>query len=142
MTDQTPANPRDTSGRFVKRAAETVHTLSVPSDAGVHPMARILFGWTDGKRTGAVLFWLVGLVGFGLIAADLVVPRSEDFTFARITGFNGLFGFFAFALIVLAGWPLGLLLRRAPDFYDPPEPRAAHLDPDLARLLPDQGGDT
>jgi hypothetical protein len=140
MTETTPNSPRDTSGRFVKRAVEKAHTLNVPSDAGVHPMAKILFGWTEGRRTGALLFWLIGLAGLGLIGADLVVPHTEDFAIARMTGFNGVFGFCAFALIVLAGWPLGMLLRRAPDFYDPPEALPAHTDPALAATRTDPEG--
>ena len=33
-------------------------------------------------------------------------------------GFQGVFGFLAFGLAVLSGWPLGKMLRRPEDYYD------------------------
>jgi hypothetical protein len=51
MSDPTE-NGRDTSGRFVKRAAESVHNLNTPSEDGIHPLSQILFGWTHRKGIG------------------------------------------------------------------------------------------
>jgi hypothetical protein len=33
-------------------------------------------------------------------------------------GFYALFGFLAFGVAVLSGWPLGKLLRRREDYYE------------------------
>ena len=46
MSNDTPET-RDKSGRFLSRAAEKAHDLHTVSDEGVHPMAKILFGWTE-----------------------------------------------------------------------------------------------
>ena len=33
-------------------------------------------------------------------------------------GFFGIFGFLAFGIAVLSGWPFGKLMRRPEDYYD------------------------
>mgnify|MGYP004068077959 FL=1 len=57
---------------------------------------------------------------------EMMTPEGEHFRHAYFsidgtTGFNGLWGFGAFTLVVLAGWPLGRLLRRSEDYYDDEE---------------------
>lgn len=124
-------NDRDNSGRFVKRAAETAHRMHTPSDEGVHPMAKLLFGWTEWKGIGNVIFW--GVLGLSvlLILLDLLIDRHEYFHFAEATGFYGLYGFCAFAFVVLMGWPLGRLLRRDINYYKDAGGPPADIDPDI-----------
>ncbi len=122
---------RDNSIRFVKRAAETAHRMHTPSDDGVHPMAKLLFGWTEWKGVGNVIFWGVLALSVVLILLDLLVDRHEYFHFADATGFYGLYGFGAFAFVVLMGWPLGRLLRRDANYYKDEGGPPADIDPDF-----------
>ena len=131
MSDETPNDTRDSNGRFVKRAAETAHRLHTPSEEGVHPMAKILFGWTENKRTGTLIFWGFAILSMVLIVADLAVPRHEYVEIAHATGFYALWGFASFAFVVLMGWPLGRLLRRKEDYYGEPGGPPADIDPDV-----------
>ena len=131
MSDETPTDPRDSGGRFVSRAAEKAHQLHTPSDEGVHPMAKILFGWTEAKHAGTLIFWGLAALCIVLILMDLVVPRHESVSIAHATGFYGLWGFAAFAFVVLMGWPLGRLLRKREDYYGDPGGPPADVDPDM-----------
>ena len=135
MSDDTPL-VRDTSGRFVKRAAESVSALSRTSDEGVHPMSKALFGWTETKGLGAILFWLLAGLSLLLVLADLLIGRHDQISFANSVGFYGLWGFLSFAFVVLMGWPLGHLLRRREDYYEEGADLPADIDPDLADTRP------
>ncbi len=105
---------RDSSGRFVK--PEQDEPIK-PSDENMHPMSKLLFGWVESPRTPFLLFLVVVLICAGLILVDLVVHRHEYLEFANATGFYAFWGFAAFAIAVLSGWPLGKLLRRDEDYY-------------------------
>jgi hypothetical protein len=130
MTDETPTG-RDSSGRFVKQAAEKVNAMSRTTSEGVHPMSKVLFGWTETKGIGAILFWIFAGLSLLLVAADLVVDRHEKISFANSVGFYGIWGFLAFAFVVLMGWPLGQLLRRDENYYGDAGGPPADIDPDL-----------
>jgi hypothetical protein len=130
MTDETPT-VRDSSGRFVKQAAETVNALSRTNDEGIHPMSKVLFGWTESKGIGAKLFWLMAILSILLVLADLVYHRHEEIRFAGSIGFYGLWGFLSFSFVVLMGWPLGRLLRRDENYYGDAGGPPADVDPDL-----------
>jgi len=130
MTDETPTG-RDSSGRFVKRAAEKVNAMSRTTSEGVHPMSKVLFGWTETKGIGAILFWIFAGLSLLLVAADLVVDRHEKISFANSVGFYGIWGFLAFSFVVLMGWPLGQLLRRDENYYGDAGGPPADIDPDL-----------
>ena len=104
---------RDSNGRFVKSPQEE----AAPDNRNIHPLAKILFGWVDHPRTPNLLLLLVATVAAGLFLADLVVDRHDYLAFAEWNGFYAWWGFGAFALAVLSGWPLGYLLRRDEDYY-------------------------
>ena len=106
---------RDATGRFVK--PESLQEEAKGGHDDMHPVSRLLFGWVDSPRTPFFLLVLVVLISVVLIVADLVVGRHDYFHFAESTGFYALWGFGAFALAVLSGWPLGKLLRRDEDYY-------------------------
>ncbi len=135
MTDETPGG-RDNSGRFVKRAAESVNAMSRTTDEGVHPMSKVLFGWTEIKGIGAILFWGTAALSLALVLADLAVHRHEKISFANSVGFYGLWGFVSFAFVVLMGWPLGRLLRRDENYYGDAGGPPDDIDPDLADTRP------
>jgi len=130
MTDETPT-VRDSSGRFVKKAAETVNAMSRTNDEGIHPMSKVLFGWTEAKGIGATLFWVMAGLSLVLVLADLVYHRHEEIHFASSIGFYGLWGVLSFSFVVLMGWPLGRLLRRDEDYYGDAGGPPADIDPDL-----------
>ena len=104
---------RDSSGRFVKPEQE----LPKPSDHDMHPMSRILFGWVSSPRTPLILLILTVVIAIGLVLFDFAVDRHEYVDMANANGFYAVWGFAAFALAVLSGWPLGKLLRRDEDYY-------------------------
>ena len=104
---------RDSSGRFVKPEQD----MPQPSDHDMHPMSRLLFGWVSSPRTPMVLLVLTLVIALGLVLIDFAVNRHEYLDFANANGFYAIWGFVAFALAVLSGWPLGKLLRRDEDYY-------------------------
>lgn len=104
---------RDSSGRFVKPEQE----LPKPSDHDMHPMSRILFGWVSSPRTPLILLILTVVIAIGLVLLDFAADRHEYVDMANANGFYAVWGFAAFALAVLSGWPLGKLLRRDEDYY-------------------------
>jgi fucose 4-O-acetylase-like acetyltransferase len=104
---------RDANGRFVKPDTDT----EVLGDHGMHPISKLLFGWVGSPRTPFVLLVLVIAICVALVLIDLAVNRHEYLDFANANGFYALWGFAAFALAVLSGWPLSKLLRRDEDYY-------------------------
>ena len=130
MSDETGSG-RDSSGRFMKRAAEHVHDLHTPGDDGIHPVARILFGWTHRKGIANMIFWVMAVLSLVMISIDLVVHRHDSFAFAKATGFYGIWGFVSFSFAVLMGWPLGQLLRRGENYYGDAGGPPAGIDPDV-----------
>lgn len=120
---------RDSSGRFVKPDSDAPIK---PSDETMHPMARLLFGWVESPRTPLLLLLIVGLISASLIVVDLFIHRHEyNYTrFAEATGFYAFWGFSAFALAVLSGWPLGKLLRRDEDYYGEADTKPGDVEQD------------
>src|SRR6056297_402290 len=104
---------RDSSGRFVKPDEDPIFD----DDSEMHPVSKLLFGWVGSKRTPLAILVAVILICAGLILYDLAVNRHEYVEMANANGFYALWGFAAFALAVLSGWPLGKLLRRDEDYY-------------------------
>ncbi|MEM7639947.1 MAG: hypothetical protein AAF269_12905 [Pseudomonadota bacterium] len=117
---------RDSSGRFVKPEDEAPK----PSDENMHPLSRILFGWVSSSRTPLFLLILVILICAGLVLFDLAVNRHEYLDFANANGFYAIWGFAAFGLAVLSGWPLGKLLRRDEDYYGEAETTPQDVESD------------
>lgn len=130
MTDET-SKRRDSSGRFIKQAAERVNAMSRTTREGVHPMSKVLFGWTEARGIGAILFWSFTSLSLVLVAVDLLVDRYEKISFANSVGFYGIWGFLAFTFVVLMGWPLGQLLRRDENYYGDAGGPPCDIDPDL-----------
>jgi hypothetical protein len=85
-------------------------------DPGEHPLSILLFSWMRSTLFFRVL--MAGLAGLGafLIALEFVAVRPPPGS--AFPGFYGIFGFLAFGLAVLSGWPLGYLMRRPEDYYD------------------------
>ena len=104
---------RDSSGRFLKPERDE----PMPNDDDLHPMSKLLFGWIGSPRTPLIVLLLVILICAGLVVFDLSVNRHEYVDMANANGFYAIWGFAAFALAVLSGWPLGKLLRRDEDYY-------------------------
>ena len=99
----------------------------LPDDRHTTPAAKFLFGWTSKPWTARFLFILLGLISLGLILVEPLLEmmageghgfRHPYFAIDSITAFHAMWGFGAFTLVVLAGWPLGRLMRRDEDYYD------------------------
>jgi len=87
-------------------------------EPGEHPLSVLLFSWMRGKmflRVFVALLLVAGVAAIALEAMSLAKP-IKDVT--SMPGFYAGFGFIAFAVAVLSGWPLGRLLRRREDYYD------------------------
>lgn len=87
-------------------------------EPGEHPLSVLIFSW---MRTPLFFrFFMAALAGFGalLIALDVVLVRRAFSSMESLPGFFGIFGFIAFGIAVLSGWPLGRLMRRREDYYD------------------------
>lgn len=104
---------RDSSGRFLKPERDE----PTPNDDDMHPLSKLLFGWVGSPRTPLIVLLLVLLICAGLVVLDLSVNRHEYVDMANANGFYAIWGFAAFGLAVLSGWPLGKLLRRDEDYY-------------------------
>lgn len=85
-------------------------------DDKIHPLARRFLFLDSPKFRGRVLYAL-GAAAILLALADLVVGRHAIFPFEGLAGFHAVFGFVAFAFVVLCGWPLRRLLGRREDYY-------------------------
>ncbi|MEP1143182.1 MAG: hypothetical protein ABJH52_05645 [Henriciella sp.] len=104
---------RDSSGRFIKPEEDAI----APNDDNMHPMSRLLFGWVSSPLTPLIILIAVIVISVGLVLFDFAVDRHEYVDMANANGFYALWGFAAFGLAVLSGWPLGKLLRRDEDYY-------------------------
>jgi hypothetical protein len=75
--------------------------------------------WLDRSENVTRLYrglWVIGLL---LLAADAVIHRHEDFSWAGWFGFYAVYGFFACVALVLAAKEvLRRLVMRAEDYYD------------------------
>ena len=81
-----------------------------------------IFGWTSSKKTGSIVFFGMLVVCALLVLASFVLPgRHEYIHMAEFAPCYALFGFGAFAFVVLTGWPLAKLLRRAENYYEAKE---------------------
>lgn len=74
--------------------------------------------WLDKPANVTKLFRGLGVACALLIALDLVIHRHEDFGFATLFGFHGLYGFCACVALVLAAKQLRRVLMRDEDYYD------------------------
>ncbi|MEZ5939559.1 MAG: hypothetical protein R3C52_15275 [Hyphomonadaceae bacterium] len=83
-----------------------------------HPLSVLLFAplrTPQGHR--AIVIGLSAICAL-LVILGFVVPLIAHNELERIPAFYAAFGFAAFALAVLSGWPLGRLLRRPEGFYE------------------------
>lgn len=94
MTEQTTSSPQE---------AKEIESENV--------IATRLFGWVEGKYTSLII--LIVLVLLSLVLMGIEWDKSGRF--------YGFFGFTAFSVAVLSGWPLGSWLRRKSSYYDEEE---------------------
>lgn len=102
---------------------------ALPDDSHTTATAKFLFGWTSKPWTGRLIFIVVALTSIILILLEPLLEASAGehhfrhtyFWIDTITAFHAWWGFASFALVVLAGWPLGRLMRRDEDYYEDEE---------------------
>ena len=71
-----------------------------------------------GRVGGFTLIEVLAALGAVLIGLEVVFSHRPVTSLVSVPGFFGIFGFVAFAIAVLSGWPLGKLLRRPEDYYE------------------------
>jgi hypothetical protein len=74
--------------------------------------------WLDSSANVTKLYRGLWIVCALLLAIDLFLHRHEDFDFAMLFGFHGMYGFFACVALVLAAKQLRRILMRPEDYYD------------------------
>ncbi len=74
--------------------------------------------WLDRSENVTSLYRGLWVVGIGLILADLLLHKHEEFTFAAWFGYYGFYGFVACVALVLAAKALRRVLMRPEDYYD------------------------
>ena len=99
---------------------EPEHTAR-PNDKGKYA-GETWFGWTSHPKTGTYVFISIAVLCALLFGADFLVHRHEYIHLAEFPVFYALFGFAAFAFVVLTGWPLRRLLGRPENYYEPETP--------------------
>lgn len=87
-------------------------------EAGEHPLSVLLFSWMRTKRFRQVMLVGLGVLGLILIGLEVALAYKPIKDVTGVPGFHGVFGFLAFGLAVLSGWPLGRWLRRPEDYYE------------------------
>lgn len=87
-------------------------------EPGEHPMSVLLFSWMRGKMFLRVFAIVLGVVGVASIGLEFLLSHKPIKDVTSTPGFYAVFGFIAFAVAVLSGWPLGKLLRRREDYYE------------------------
>lgn len=87
-------------------------------EAGEHPLSVVLFSWMRSKLFFRIFMAVLAALGAVLIALEVVFSHRPVTSLVNMPGFFGIFGFVAFAIAVLSGWPLGKLLRRPEDYYE------------------------
>lgn len=87
-------------------------------EVGEHPLSVLLFSWMRTKLFRQVILIALGVLGLVLIGLEVLLAYKPVKDVTGVPGFFGVFGFLAFGLAVLSGWPLGKLLRRPEDYYE------------------------
>ena len=96
-------------------------TASDLGEPGEHPISVLLFSW---MRTEVFDRAFLAVLGGGcalLAALELVVRRHDGPSVDGLPVFYGVYGFLAFSIAVLSGWPLARLLRRREGYYGEPD---------------------
>ena len=89
-----------------------------PIPTPIHPLMKALASVLEAPGFGHRLTTALAVVFVGLAVFDIIHPRQAQFAGEGIWGFHVVFGFLAFAVVVLMGWPLRRLLSRPEDYYD------------------------
>lgn len=97
----------------------SAHDHAPVEDKDARNPGDLMFGWTSHPRAGFFVFIGVSALCAALFIADFLVHRHEYVHLAEFPAFYALFGFAAFAGVVLSGWPLRKLLGRPENYYEP-----------------------
>ncbi len=70
-------------------------------------------------KTPDKLFYALAAICAVVVLAELGIDRHAHFGYDAIPGFNALFGFAAYTVLVLTATQLRKLLKRPADYYEP-----------------------
>jgi hypothetical protein len=88
-----------------------------------HPLSRMIFAPLRTQAFANRSLVATAVAAILLVGVAMAVGGKYGDRLESLPGFYGLFGFIAFSLAVLCGWPLGRLLRRPESYYDSAERR-------------------
>lgn len=74
--------------------------------------------WLDEPNNVTKLYRGLWVVCALVIGIDLILHRHEDFEFATLFGFHGIYGFCGVVALVLAAKQLRRVLMRGEDYYE------------------------
>lgn len=74
--------------------------------------------WLDDRRNVDRIVWSVYAVCGFLFVIDVFVPKHGPFEVEHLFGFHAIFGFVAYAALVVAAEALRALVKRPEDYYD------------------------
>lgn len=87
-------------------------------EPGEHPLSVLLFSWMRSTFFFRFFMAVVAAIGAVMVGFEFIFIRKSYTSLESLPGFFGVFGFIAFSIAVLSGWPLGRLMRRREDYYD------------------------
>ncbi|MDZ4762800.1 MAG: hypothetical protein SGJ21_17205 [Alphaproteobacteria bacterium] len=87
-------------------------------EPGEHPLSVLLFSWMRSAHFDRLFLAIVAAACAVAFALEFLTPRQTYSTLESVPGFFAGFGFAAFGLAALSGWPLGRLMRRREDYYE------------------------
>jgi hypothetical protein len=115
MTDTTPPPITQSEAPKPEKPKREPRQLGEP---GEHPLSVLLFSWMRTPLFFRFFMALMAATGALMIGFEFVFVRKSYSTLESLPGFFGVFGFVAFAIAVLSGWPLGRAMRRPEDYYE------------------------
>jgi hypothetical protein len=90
-------------------------------EPGEHPLSVFLFSWMRSPFFFRGFMAVAAAIGALMIGLEFLLAPRAYASVESLPGFFGVFGFVAFGLAVLSGWPLSRLMRRPETYYDADE---------------------
>lgn len=102
-------------------------TTSTRERGASHPLGR-MWGWTYRENGRRAFRHVLAILAAGFLLGELALHRHAYLGLEGLFGFYAIFGFLAFAFVVLTGAPLRKFLGRKEDYYDTPHERGEGPD--------------
>lgn len=97
------------------------------SDRPAHPLSW-MWAWAFTERGARAFKIALAVLAAGFFFGELALHRHAYLDLEGLFGFYAIFGFLAFAFVVLTGKPLRFLLGRDENYYDTADERGEGAD--------------